>query len=361
MFQKSIYGVITCLLCFNQAWATENKDISSLIQKDIVQLQAPLYGQIKKSNIAKVQEEYNKLFDDDQRIKLYLQVPYEKRQYIFPMIQTAPFVSHKIKTHPEIIIWKNKKPTVIAPQLKEFAQNHLNNLSPFFYIYLDPDFWTKSTEKKIAPTFNNPYAMLTEKEADYVYPTLQQLFEISDQSADEYLKTSLTNEDILKVSNVIALLDTYQPTNGSLKELSLKLINVQHKQIHRATADPFKMLVRSLKELGEETKFSSFLKDQGFSSSNEFAEKADLLLKSFQILNLNLNAAIEINHIRYTRQTKPFNEDEFGQQDIDPIDMYIRLHQASSGDVYFVKENLSKLKNVFKTDFINKGIMILVD
>lgn len=257
---------------------------------------------------------------------------------------------------------EKQKPTIIAKQLNNFAKNHLDDLSPFFYVYLDPDFWNpKVKESNLDNSFNNPFAMLPQKEADYVYPTLKQLFNISNQPSENYLKTELSENDILNISNVLTNLDTYQPANGSLQELSLKIINLQKDQIHRAIADPFKVFINSLKVLGEEKSFADFLKKHNISSPNEFAAKADLTLKAFQILNLNLNAAIELNHVQFNRQIKPFEETEFLSQDIEPIDMYIRLHQAKSGDVYFIKQHAELLKSIFKNNFIDKGLMISID
>ena len=132
-------------------------------------------------------------------------------------------------------------------------------------------------------------------------------------------------------------------------------------QPYRSIGDPFKMYALSVKSLGEEKSYNDFLKKHGFNSISEFSQKADILIKAYKILKLNLNAAIEINHARYTKQTKELQESDFGTPDIDVTDMYIRLHQAKSGDIYFVKKNLEQLSNVFKTNFIDKGLMILVD
>lgn len=362
MLKKYVFYFIVSFLSCNTLMANENLSLINSSQEDFVELSLPLRGKIKKSNITKIQESYNQAFDDDQRIKLYLQTPYEKRQYVFPMIHAAPFISHKIKTHPEIIIWKNKKPTIIAPQLVEFSKNHLENLSPFFYIYLDPDFWNPPhPESQQVMAFNNPFSIMNEEEATQVYPTLQKIFNLSDKPTDNYLKTILNEEDILNVSNVISDLDSFLSTLKDSKKFTLDMIDLQRTQIHRAIADPFKMFIYSIKKTGEEKNFSDFLKKHNFSSLDEFAKKADLIFKSFQILHLNLNAAIEINHNRFNNNFKELSESDFATEDITPIEMYSRLHQAKSGDVYFVKKYLPQLKNIFKTKFIESGIMIFVD
>ncbi|MBR4931527.1 MAG: hypothetical protein IKZ02_00715 [Alphaproteobacteria bacterium] len=41
-----------------------------------------------------------------------LTIPEEKRQYYFPAVHELIVLPHKITSHPEIIVWKGKKPTI---------------------------------------------------------------------------------------------------------------------------------------------------------------------------------------------------------------------------------------------------------
>jgi hypothetical protein len=76
----------------------------------------------------------------DELLDFLLKIPFEKRQYIFPMLSEQKDTSKKIKTHPDILVWKNKRPTRIAkrfqndPELLEF-------LPAQFYHFLAPEMW----------------------------------------------------------------------------------------------------------------------------------------------------------------------------------------------------------------------------
>lgn len=79
----------------------------------------------------------------DNLLHALLQVPFEKRVYVYPALFESHNISKKITTHPQIKIWKGKKPTKIAPQMQEFAQKHLDYMPAKFYPLLDPDGWPK--------------------------------------------------------------------------------------------------------------------------------------------------------------------------------------------------------------------------
>ena len=79
----------------------------------------------------------------DNLLHALLQVPFEKRVYVYPALFESHNISKKITTHPQIKIWKGKKPTKIAPQRQEIAQTHLDYMPAKFYPLLDPDGWPK--------------------------------------------------------------------------------------------------------------------------------------------------------------------------------------------------------------------------
>ena len=77
----------------------------------------------------------------DKMLEQLLKIPFEKRPYIFPALFEEDLIPKKILTHPQIAIWKGKKPTWIAPQMKEYADKYLDTMSAKFYPVLDPDAW----------------------------------------------------------------------------------------------------------------------------------------------------------------------------------------------------------------------------
>ena len=76
----------------------------------------------------------------DEMLELLLQVPFEQRQYIFPLLSAKQSVPKKIKTHPEVLVWKGKKPTRIADRFKD-DKELIEFLPEQFYYFLSPDMW----------------------------------------------------------------------------------------------------------------------------------------------------------------------------------------------------------------------------
>ena len=83
----------------------------------------------------------------DDLLNTLLNIPFEKRVYIYPALFESHNIPKKIVTHPQIVIWKGKKPTQIAPQMQEFAQKHLDTMPAKFYPLLDPDGWPKQQKE----------------------------------------------------------------------------------------------------------------------------------------------------------------------------------------------------------------------
>ena len=351
--KKNILLVFLLLFSFQQ----------SAYPKDIVVLSAPLSGIMEKSEVAKMQEQINQSMNDDQIIAFYLTVPYEKRQYIFPMIHIMPFISHKIKTHPEILAWKNKKPTIIAPELKDFAEQHLQNLSPAFYAFMDPDFWKAPPKEDLfgkEKLLKEPFPPQSEKTVDYTYQTVKELFKIADNKKSDYFKTDLIEKDIIAFSNVIANLDDFKPKNINTSLLSATIPLLQ-KQPHRSLADPFLMYVYTLENINESDSFDKYVQKYGFKNGRDFALKADRITKAYKVLSLNLLIAIQIAQQKSAQHINKPKKSDFLKPDIPIMNMYTRIHSATPGDVYFVKKYQKQLSNIFKTKFVNYGIMISVD
>lgn len=84
---------------------------------------------------------------DDKVIAQLLDIPYEQRQYIFPMFFEQPIVfSKKVLTHPDIIVWRGKIPERIAPKLKNLTVEDLKYLPARYYPFLAPEAFFDSQE-----------------------------------------------------------------------------------------------------------------------------------------------------------------------------------------------------------------------
>jgi len=104
---------------------------------------------------AEVEDLQKKIYDykagvaklDDNLLAALLKIPFEKRVYVYPALFESDEVSRKITTHPQILPWKGKKPTKIAPRMQEFAKDHLDTMQAKFYPYLDPDNWPQDPKE----------------------------------------------------------------------------------------------------------------------------------------------------------------------------------------------------------------------
>ena len=70
------------------------------------------------------QQRVDLLKSNDELLNALLKIPFEKRVYVYPALFESHHIPKKIVTHPQILPWKGKKPTRIAPQLQEFAKNN---------------------------------------------------------------------------------------------------------------------------------------------------------------------------------------------------------------------------------------------
>lgn len=372
MIKKHLFLFLTLTAIPFSAFATlqELAKNSSPIQpiqeitEKTIKLSGALSGTMEKSPTAILQEQLNSSLDDDKMLEFYLSTPMEKRQYLFPMIHIAPFISHKIKSHPEIIVWKNKQPTVIAPRLKEFAKKHLHNLSPFYYNYMDPDFWKTQPKEdtcsaeKIQP---EPFPALEKKGPDYVYPTIREIFKLAGKNSTDYFKTSLTLDDLAKFSNLVSDLSDFEPVTLPKNMLLISISNLVKNQISRTMGDPFLMYVFTLEKLGEKENFDAFVQKRGYKNAEEFAQKADQITKAYNAIHLDLLTASYLTQHKDANAMRQPVMTDFGQEDIPVINMYARMNSATPGDAYFVKAHKEKIKSILKTNFIEHGIMFYID
>ena len=288
----------------------------------------------------------------------------EKRKYLFPMIHIAHFISQKIKFHPEILVWKNKQPTIIAPRLKEFAKKHLQNLSPYYYNYLDPEFWQKLPSEEIcSPEMiqQESASALEEKGPDYVYPTIREIFKLAGKNTNDYFKTSLTLDDLAKFSSVISDFESYTPVVFDKEKLLPLVSQYSNNQPLRSIGDPFLMYIFTLEKLGEKENFDAFVQKHGYKNAEEFALKADQIVKAYNALSLNLLIASYMAQNKKEKSIKQPTKDDFGKTDIHIMDMYVRMNSSKPGDVYFVKKYKDQIKPILKTNFIKYGIMFYID
>ena len=113
------------------------------------QTKSPVIERARQHRLELVQKQ-------DELLELLLQIPFEQRQYIFPLLSAKKSVPKKIKTHPEVLAWKGKKPTRIADRFKNDIEL-IQYLPEQFYYLLAPEAWPESESSLFE---NNPHHIL---------------------------------------------------------------------------------------------------------------------------------------------------------------------------------------------------------
>ena len=308
-----------------------------------------------------VDENKNLYFYDDYLLQNLLKIPYDKRQYFFPFIHEETLISHKIKSHPQIIVWKGKKPTVIAPVMQEFAKKHLDDLPAVFYYFLDPDYWEtpQPTEKSfmLHSVFTNTpqtQARSAIEIADYAVRSLRESHQLPAEIEKNYNKTSLTISDIQRTQ---ATLNTLTSFIKSMKDPDLpsELRSFIIDKVPEAVANPFEHWVQSIQKTKFKDAFEQFIQKQGWQNAQEFAVKSDIILRSVRVNRMSLIEAIGFSQLR---KENPIQKDK----PLTSTQMYFSMYEATPGDAIFVAPYADELRKIYhQHDFIYIGLPIYID
>ena len=322
----------------------------------------PSAEEIQKE-VADYIEQNKELLADDTLLANLLALPYEKRQYVFPYLHEQPFLSHKIKSHPQIIVWKGKKPTVIAPQMQSFAEKYLDDLPAVFYYFLDPDYWTGTTpsEQTVTQTLLNPNVPETKAKsateiANYAVRSLYEVYQPSDEIKENYNQTILSKNDVTQLENTLLKLNDFVDKYPKALSIPSALRDSLGIRVKESVAAPFEEWVKNVKKLGLSEDLRTFLKQQGWQDENDFAKKADVMLRAVRVNRMPLPQAMAFSEMRLKYypidETKPLTSTQ----------MYLKMHDAKPGDALFIAPYADELKKSFEQGkFTRIGLPIYID
>lgn len=317
-------------------------------------------GDISSGDIAELSQLIReRSIGTDLMLQTLLMTPFEKRQYIFPALHESPLIAKKIRTHPEIIIWKGTKPTTIPEPLKEFAKVYLDDLPAAYYPLLDPVYWSENKEdQRQTLNLDQPGLVLsTHMEEFFSYPEVQSFYHLTPDQVKNFKKTDLTETDVDRLGQTLNNIKNYYNSIEEPAQLQQKLRNLMtdRVQLRLNLADPFKGLVNRFEKLGKKEDLERLIQQAGWKSTDEFVQKSDRILKAYRARKLTPVIAIELNKLR--KQT-PYSEGE----PMTNIQMYLRLYEAPSGDIYFTEPFEDQLKEMFESpNYTVLGMPIYLD
>ncbi len=318
--------------------------------------------EIQKQTKALVKEARKIHQQTDEVLAALLAIPYEKRQYFYPYLHEEPYMPHKIKSHPQILAWKGKRPTVIAPQLKEFAQKHLDNLPAAFYYFLDPDFFVQipPMESTMIPdmmNINSPQMQVKSKLeiANYAVRDLTKSYVISPDIAKNYNKTSLTEQDVQRFTQTLNQLTDFIDSYPEGDYIPSELRDLIGQRLPETAAAPFVNWVHNihLTKIGKD--FDEFIKKAGWKDADEFAQKADIMLRALRVNRMSLIDAMAMSKLRQTNLPDP-------DKPMSHIQMYLLMYESHPGDALFFAPYTEEMKKTFdKHNFMRIGLPIHID
>ena len=180
----------------------------------------------------------------DELLELLLQVPFEQRQYIFPMLSAKQSTPKKIKTHPEVLVWKGKRPTRIADRFKD-DEELIQYLPEQFYYFLAPEMWGPKGQNTI--TEGNPNQIL------------QNLIESQNNVTNS---TAILPEELTVLNNGMGVLQKWVQQMGKQPDFPLSF----EKWIKSAPQDIQKQIQEKTDEL-----------------PINFGQKVDLISKAYRL------------------------------------------------------------------------------
>ena len=180
----------------------------------------------------------------DEMLEFLLQIPFEQRQYIFPMLSEKRSIPKKIKTHPDVLVWKGKKPTRIAKRFQDDVE-FLEFLPAQFYYFLAPEMWPEENDTTKEQNSNQLFANL--------------------------LRYTPDSDNVIVPDNLIRL------KNGL--NITYDFLNPPQKEKLKEKSAIYLTQIMSFSSPELESK----LKKQGYSSIQDFAQNADKIAMIYRL------------------------------------------------------------------------------
>ena len=304
--------------------------------------------------VAKKLEEKSNYISE--QINLYLdhllKIPFEQRQYLFPGLLDIPNMPKKIRTHPEIAIWKGKMPTDIDPEKKELADKYMKDLNPAFYILLAPKYI--QTENDI-PSNSDGMSLFPGNSVKVIqkvekYPTVYEALKQPENLQKNPDLSILSEDDIKKIDSGVKIFGAYlkKIQNSSAAFEKYQLLSKYYTDSDKERINPFQAKVERLKLIKQVEKLDQELRQIGFKSAEDFGIKTDALVKAYRAARMSYAVAVQARRYKdITPQNKIEKMLVLGSQ----------MHQAYPKDVQLVLENLETVRQIF----IKNGFQSVLD
>ncbi len=300
-------------------------------------------------------------------VQVLFSIPEEYHQYTMPMIAGMFGISEKTRMMPGIVEWRRKLPTRIAPQLEEYAKEHLRYLHPALYPYLMPEAWpeVKSSEDIDLEYVPSVFQISSAEDMERVFPSsiasntlLDKIFSgqaiYTPKQNDNVPKLSQADvEGVLSVMNKLKALE-----NGKQGRQRRNTLVVDYKDMDlliEAHVNPCQSLISRLHKIEADKWFEKQVARENM-SVDEFTQKCDATIKAYRMYLTYPGVTRSVYNLSKEAVTLP--PDSYRRR---LIMMVIRMFETSKDNVNAVRGKADELRETFHKKHLFLGTPVLLD
>lgn len=290
-------------------------------------------------------------------------------QYIMPMIGRMYGISEKVRMMPGIVEWRRKLPTRIAPQLADYAKEHLRYLNPVLYPFLMPEAWPEvppSTEqdKNKAPYLPKVFQTTSKEDMNRIFPSTF----VKDSLAQKILTgklsfpnskknvSSLSKKDVASVLSVMnKLKDLENGPEGRKRRNLLVLDYIDTNLLLEAHVNPCRSLISRLNKIDADKWFEIQVAKENMDVET-FVNKCDATLKAYRMSLAKPGVTISV--LNLAKEAKKLPEDSYKRLLNTTI---IRMFETTKENVQVAKEFSEQLHDAFNEKILFFGTPLLLD
>ena len=290
-------------------------------------------------------------------------------QYIMPMIGRMYGISEKVRMMPGIVEWRRKLPTRIAPQLTDYAKEHLRYLNPVLYPFLMPEAWPELSSVAEEEKANKPYLpkvfqTTSVSDMERIFPSSLQKDSVASQILSGDWKkpepkpnaVALSEGDVGSVLTVMDKLKALENGEEGRKRRNILVVDyVDMNLLLEANVNPCRSLITRLDKIEADKWFEMQVKKENMDVET-FIQKCDATLKAYRMFLARPGVTISVLNLAKEAQKLP--KDSYQRKLKMTI---IRMFDTTKQNVQAVKPYEKQLRQTFNEKLLFLGTPLLLD
>ena len=347
-------AIVLFLCSFVLSASLQAQDISSIVRQSTLN---DLLDMMK-----------NPTKNEELLVKMVFSLDPQYHQYIMPMIGRMYGISEKTRMMPGIVEWRRKLPTRIAPQLTEYAKEHLKYLNPVLYPYLMPEAWPPmhqpSEEEKAKNFIPRVFQITSASEMERIFPSSLHPNSLASRLLSGQEKEPQPKSDVVSISegevtsvlNVMNKLKDLEKGEEGRKRRNALVVDYQDLNLLlEAHVNPCHSIVSRLHKIDADKWFEIQVGKENMDVPT-FTEKCDATLKAYRMSLAKPGVTIAVLQLAKEAATLP--KDSYQRQ----LNMtVIRMFKTSKENLQAIKGHEEELRKTFNEKILFLGTPLLLD